>query len=594
MAFADANRAQIRYIEESTFGVTPASGASREVRLTSSSLTGQKETVVSDELRADRMVSDIVEVAAMSSGEINFEWSSGPQDEFIAAFLLSQWERPMTMDFWEGIVVNVTGASTITVGGQDITEYLTDGRVIKLDGWVNPANNGYFTIASSAFSGGVTTITVSENTLVAESGTVNARVYDANDVIVLNDADISLGAGGIEGNATDPFAAAIAAGQLQIGQKIYVNATGARETAEQVLGGVLTTSVLTISDGVNSNTVTAVTDYAVGADADTDGAALTAAINALRFRTLNPVKVSATFDSGTDTVTITNLRGTGGSVTATTADANLTVNDFSGGVAGAERFYTIIALTDDDITVSPTPPTVAAGGSITIKGSHLKNSGVISEIQQRYFTLETAFADVGQYMVQDGMVAGSFSLEVATGSIVTGTLGFEGRETELRQAPLIGAAPYAQLVAQPGDVVNATTDVGNLVKDGLPLNICLQSLSITGEANLRMQNCVGSKFPQGIGTGRFNLTGSMTAFFETQELFEDFINHETVSLEFTITDSEGMVYYFVIPSFKISQNEIAPGGIDQDVFENLEFTAFRDATTNTMFQIDRFSPNDPV
>ena len=97
MPFADANRAQIRYIEESTFGVTPASGTTREVRLTSSSLTANKETVVSDELRADRMVSDIVEVSASSGGEINFEWSSGPQDEFLAAFLLSQWERPMTM-----------------------------------------------------------------------------------------------------------------------------------------------------------------------------------------------------------------------------------------------------------------------------------------------------------------------------------------------------------------------------------------------------------------------------------------------------------------------------------------------------------------
>jgi len=64
-----------------------------------------------------------------------------------------------------------------------------------------------------------------------------------------------------------------------------------------------------------------------------------------------------------------------------------------------------------------------------------------------------------------------------------------------------------------------------------------------------------------------------------------------VSLEFSITDAEGVAYYFTIPAIKIAQDEIAPGGIDQDVFENIEFTAFRDATTDTMFQIDRFSPN---
>lgn len=592
MSFADANRAQIRYIEESTFGVTPASGTTREVRLTSSSLTANKETVVSDELRADRMVSDIVEVSASSGGEINFEWSSGPQDEFLAAFLLSQWERPMTMDFWEGIVLSITGVSTIVINGSDVTDFLTNGRFIKLAGWVNPANNGYFTIASSAFSAGATTITISEATLVAETGTVNSRVYDANDVIVLNDTSISLGATGIDGNATNPFATAIAAGQLQLGQKIYVDSAGAREAGTVTFAAGAATTTISVGDGTNTAVLVSGTDFTLVGTATTDGDAFAAAVNALRYRTLSPVNVIATNAAGT--VTITNLNATGGVITEDVDDANVTVVNFAGGVAGASAYYTVTALTDDLLTVSPAPPVVAAGSNIVVKGSHLKNPGVISDIQQRYFTIETAFEDVSQYMVQDGMVAGSFSLEIATGAIVTGTIGFEGRETELVQTSLLGNAPYAQLSSQPGDVVNATTDVGNLVKDGSVLNVCMQSLSLSGEANLRMQNCVGSKFPQGIGTGRFNLTGSMTVFFETQELFEDFINHDTVSLEFTITDSEGMVYYFGIPSFKISQNEIAPGGIDQDVFENIEFTAFRDATTNTMFQVDRFSPNVAV
>jgi hypothetical protein len=592
LSFADANRAQIRYIEESTFGVTPASGTAREVRLTSSSLTANKETVVSDELRADRMVSDIVEVSASSGGDINFEWSSGPQDEFLAAFLLSQWERPMTMDFWEGIVLSVTGASTIVISGADYTGYLTNGRVIKLAGWVDPANNGYFTIASAAFGAGNTTITIVETSLVAETGTVRARVYDANDVVVLNNTAISLGASGLDGNATDPFAAAIAAGQFQIGQKIYVDAVDARETGTVTFAAGAATTTITVNDGTNTAVLVSGTDFTLVGTATTDGDAFAAAVNALRYRTLSPVNVVAVNAAGT--VTVTNLNATGGSLVETVDDVNVTVVDFAGGVAGASSFYTITALADDLLSLSPTPPVVAAGGNITIKGSHLKNPGVVTDIAQRYFTIETAFQDVSQFMVQDGMVAGTFSLEIATGAIVTGTIGFEGRETALVQTSVLGNAPYTTLAAQPGDVVNATTDVGNLVKDGSPLAACIQSLSITGEASLRMQNCVGSKFPQGIGTGRFNLTGSMTVFFETQELFTDFIDHDTVSLEFTITDAEGSVYYFNIPAFKLSQDEIAPGGIDQDVFENIEFTAFRDATTNTMLMVDRFSPNAAV
>jgi len=596
LPFADANRAQIRYIEEPSFGVTPGAGTTREVRLTSSSLTAQKETVVSDELRADRMVSDIVEVAAMSSGDINFEWSSGPQDEFLAAFLLSQWERPMTMDFWKGITLSVTANNQVTLSGSDITGYLGAGRRIKLYGFANAENNGYFSIASIALNGSDTEISLNETTLVPEVGTADARLFDANDVIVLNDTNISLSATGVSGNATNPFASAIAAGQIQIGQKIFIGGLGF-ETATLVGSDptALTTSVVTITDGTNSATLTAGVDYAVGVDTDTDLAALTTAINTLRNRALQPVNVKAVYDAGTDTITVTNLNGTGGSITEDVADAGLTVGAFAGGVAGASGVYTVTSLSDDELGLSPTPPVVTAGAPVVVKGSHLKNPGDETAIQQRFFSIETAFQDVNQFMEQDGMVPGTFSLEVATGSIVTGTIGFEGRGTSLVQNTVLGdTGSYTVLESQPGEVVNATTDVGDIMKDGVPLLACLQSISLNGEAGLRMQNCVGSKFPRGIGTGRFNLTGSMTVYFENEELFTDFIDHNTISLEFSITDSEGQAYYFSIPALKISQDEIAPGGIDQDVFENIEFTAFRDPTTDTMFQVDRFSPNAPV
>jgi hypothetical protein len=486
LAFADANRTQIRYIEESVFGTTPGSGSTREVRLTSSSLSANKETIVSDELRSDRMVSDIVEVAASSGGEINFEWSSGPNDEFIAAFLLSEWTRPMTMDFVEGSILSVTATDEITVAGRDVTDLFVAGRRIKLVGWPTATNNGYFEIASSTVSGSNTVITITETTLTTEVGVFDTRLFDANDVIILKDDTIAFDATGMTSAGT-PFAAGIAAGQFVLGQKIYVQ-------------------------------------------------------------------------------------------------------DFIG--LGPTGYYTITSLADDAIGLIPPPPIQAAGAAVTVKGSHVRNPGDDSAIQQRYFSLETAFQDIGQFMNQDGMVPGTFSLEVATGAIVTGTIGFEGRATDLAQSTTLGdGGTYTIRESHPGDVVNATTDVGDLVKDGSPLLACIQSISLSGEAGLRMQNCVGEKFPRGIGTGRFNLTGSMTVYFEDEELFDDFINHNTISLEFSITDSEGISYHFKIPALKISQNEISPGGIDQDVFENIEFTAFRDATTDTMFQIDRFSPN---
>ncbi|AMO44101.1 major tail tube protein [Roseobacter phage DSS3P8] len=485
MSFADANRASIRVIEESTWGTTPGSGATREVRLTSSSLSAAKETVTSDELRADRMVSAITETSAMSNGDINFEHSAGAQDEFLAAFVMGAWTRPMTRDFFKGATISVTGTSEITIAGKDVSDYLSSGRRILLKGFVDAANNNYFQISAVAFTAGNTVITTVETSLVVEAGTVAARLFDANDAVVLNDATIESTATGFNSVGT-PFAAAIAAGQLKVGQKIVVD-----------------------------------------------------------------------------------------------------------GLTGVTGTYTITALTSATITTSPAPTAVvAAGADVTVKGSMLRNPSAVTDIIQRKFTIETAYNDIGQYMVQDGMVPGTFSLEVATGAIITGTIGFEGRATQLLQSTILGdAGSYTVLAAQTGEVMNATTNVGEILKDGSTFGASIQSLSISGEANLRQQAAVGSKFSKGIGAGRFNLTGSMTVYFEDETLFNDFLNHETVGLSFGVTDLDGQSIVYTLPAIKFSQDQIAPGGIDQDVFDNVEFTAFRDPNTECMLQVDRFSPN---
>lgn len=700
MTFADANRAQIRTLEEVTWGITPTVGSSREMRLTSSSLSATKETAVSDELRADRMVPDIVEVAAHSSGEINFEWSSGPQDEFLAGFLLSTWTRPMNMDFWKGSIVTVSAANTFTLVGVDATPYIEAGRVIKIVGLEAAANNGYFTVATVAVNGSNTDITVAASNLVVEAGGNAARLYDANDVIINGNETISATASGFAG--TGVFASAIAAGQLQVGQQVTVEGMGYGTAVVTFTTAAASTFAMVLSDGTNELTITTTTDFDPGVDHIASAAALAAFINTNARTGATALNVKAS-DDGAGVVTVTNLNTFvtdpvtlvrtastgGGQAYVTVPDANVVVTSFSAAtitVAGdittsvltldngndtitaltagtsypvtgagaaadgaalaaainalegwtavddsagiltvypkhanatinvttvdatvvlttpveytgsteSRGVFRITGVADDLLSVTPAPQITPAGQAVVIKGSHLRNSGNVNAIAQRSWSIETAYTDIDQYMEQDGMVVGTMGLEIASGSILTGTLGFEGRATSLRQSTLLGSPLYVQQVAQSGEVSNATTDVGNIEKDGELLPACIQSLSISGEAGLRMQNCVGSKFPRGIGTGRFNLSGSATIYFENQTLFNDFISHSTLSLGWSVADAENIAYYFRIPAAKFSADEIAPGGIDQDVFENIEWTAFRDAATNTMLMLDRFSNDTAV
>lgn len=354
------------------------------------------------------------------------------------------------------------------------------------------------------------------------------------------------------------------------------------------VAGDITTSVLTLDDGNGTITaLTAGTSYSVaGSGAAADGAALASAIGALAGWAVSD-------NAGVLTVYPKYADAT---ITVSTVDAQvaLTTPVAYTGNTDTRGVFKITGVANDLLSVTPSPGVVAAGQAVVIKGSHLRNSGNVNAIAQRSWSIETAYTDISQFMEQDGMVVGTVALEIASGSILTGTFGFEGRATSLRQSSLLGSLPFVQQVAQAGEVSNATTDVGNIEKDGNLLPACIQSLSISGEAGLRMQNCVGSKFPRGIGTGRFNLSGSATIYFENQTLFNDFISHSTLSLGWSVSDAENVSYYFRIPAAKFSADEISPGGIDQDVFENIEWTAFRDATTNTMFMMDRFSNDTAV
>lgn len=595
MTFADSNRASIRYIAESTaaWGVTPANGKSRLLRFTSSSLSANKETTVSDELRADRMVSSVPEVGASSEGEINFELSAGSHDDFLQAFLLGFWSRPMTFDYFKGQSVSWIANNKIQIANGDKTGYFVAGRRIKTEGFKTDANNGYFEISAITLVGANTEITVTTTTSVVEGASSHTKVLDANDVIILNSTALRLGTAGaatIDSNGGNAFASAIAAGQLVFGQKIFIDLPVSADTfdnyAVTFTGAADAGDKVTINDGKNVKSFVAGVDFAPGADETATVANLAAAITTARIRGDLDVKPSAAAGVLTvfvltnhDLSAVTFTGGANGSAAAKVAAAH----------PEARGFYTITALANDALTIDPAPPTIATPGVTVVKGSILRNPGDVEDITPQSFTLESAFNDVGLQFIQNGMRVGSYSLDVSTGAIVTGTMQFNGKETTTLLSTKLGALPYVPLETTGTEVMNATTNVGNLTKNGVTLATALQSITIEGDASLRNQNAVGSKFPRGIGTGRFNLTGTMTAYFETLEMYNHFIEHDTISIGFDFVDLDNNVYFYTIPALKITSDPINPTGIDEDVLEQMEWSALRDPQTACQMQIDRFS-----
>lgn len=605
--FADSNRARLRFLKEddNAWGTTPSTGRTREMRYTGSTINANKETAVSEEIRADRMVSDYIETGARSAGEINIEYSAGSHDDLMEAFVYGAWTRPMSFDSVKGTSVAWAAAGTLHIKGIDVTDYFFAGRRVKTSGFLTPHNNDYFQINTITWNAGQnrTEIVMTAATAAIENGSAYTSMIDANDVIVLKNDDIRAGTAGestFDSNGTNAFAAAIAAGQIAVGQKLYVDGLGIETASVEFTALPTVASKVTVSDGdktlvfqFGGSVPPSAEGVTLGSDGSGTAANFAAELNSKRIK--GELNISATVVD--DLVTLKNLNRTGGSVLETLdAGAAITVVQFSGGNDTLHGVFKVDAMTDDVLTVSPSPATFANAGStaVTIKGSMLRNPSNADEITPQSFTIETGFEDVDQYWITDGLRVGTFSYNIASNSILTGSFGFNGRQTKRQGTSKLGAAPYTVLETTSTPVANATVNVGAIIINGEELSTAIQSITMNGNNSLRDQNAVSFKFPAGIGAGRFELTGNLVAYFADGSLWDKFIEHQTVSIEFSIEDVLGNHYEYTVPAANFTTDTVNPPGGNQDVMENMEFGAKRDPITGCELQIDRYSSINAV
>ena len=170
------------------------------------------------------------------------------------------------------------------------------------------------------------------------------------------------------------------------------------------------------------------------------------------------------------------------------------------------------------------------------------------------------------------------------------TWSFMGSETVTSETTVLGnTGSYTVLDAVATEVMNATANVGTIKKDGVAIDATVMSIEFTIDNSLREQRAVSHKFPAGIGYGRMTLEGTLTLYFQDFTFYNAFLNHTTLSLEWPVTDVDQNTMIFRVPALKCISDPVAPGGIDEDVMEEINFTAQRDTVLNTMFMVDRFS-----
>lgn len=254
------------------------------------------------------------------------------------------------------------------------------------------------------------------------------------------------------------------------------------------------------------------------------------------------------------------------------------------GSAADDGFHLVTAVSGQELTVESiaTTETLDETDAATVTGARLRNGTT-----EKSYTLEKEFNDITQLLSYTGCEVNQGTMNFATGSIVNGTFSVIGGGSAIGTSTVGTGSPTA---APTNDVMNAVSNIGSLREGGTEVTSAyLNEISFTINNNLRGQEAVANLGFVGIGTGRCDVTGSFTAYFEDQTLYNKYLNGTRTSLDIRVADASGNAYVISMPEIEYDSGTVVAEGGNADVMVSLSFTAIRDVTYDNTIQICRFA-----
>ena len=247
-------------------------------------------------------------------------------------------------------------------------------------------------------------------------------------------------------------------------------------------------------------------------------------------------------------------------------------------VATANGSTTTIQLTDASSGAAASFASEVFGAGTSLVGRHIRNG-----VTPKSYTLEKEFSDVSSFARYADMRVTAMSLNFESQSILTGSLGFVGKSQVMASTTLASTTTAATT----NTVMNASGNVGRVWEGGQAITgVAFQSISVALNNNPREQAKVGSDSLVGVGTGRAEITGNVTAYFENNDLIDKFTAGTKSNFRFQITDIDGNSYIVDIPLITYTDFTIAAGGGNQDVVQDGSWGASIDTSGTYSIQFD--------
>lgn len=239
------------------------------------------------------------------------------------------------------------------------------------------------------------------------------------------------------------------------------------------------------------------------------------------------------------------------------------------------------ASTDGTLSVVMCPDNFDTLLEAALQGTWTSNQLKIGTTQ-RSFAFEEGF-DFGtnqRYRVFNGVVVNTLAMEVTTDALVTASFGLLGHTVTEFGATSVDANGYT---------VPATKDKfyhedGTFNEGGAPVGY-LSSIAFELTNNAVGNRGLGTTGFRDITSNKVGVTGSVTALFESVDLYNKYRNDVDSSLQFTLNaNAESLTFFF--PRIKYTSGTITSTG-DAGVTVEMAFEALYDNTAGNTLVITR-------
>lgn len=193
------------------------------------------------------------------------------------------------------------------------------------------------------------------------------------------------------------------------------------------------------------------------------------------------------------------------------------------------------------------------------------------------FTIDKTYLDVLHAATADahsqrysGCLVSGFSLNVATGQIVTGSFSTQGNgynQDYPSYAQKVKTALGTITPAGTARALNASIDVPVVGVGGAATTFCIENFSISLDNGLTPQNCIGYTAPRRyeLGTAAISISANIYLGDQSYDAFMPAkLTQAPVSMMFTMLNSDGG-YAFSLPAVQLSFPDPAASGANQPV-----------------------------